>query len=1164
MSDFVHLHVHSHFSLLNGLTKIKPLVKAFKKRGFKAATLTDYGSMYGAIKFYEECLKQDIKPIIGFEAFVAPRSMHDKDPEKDKDVYNIILLAENYDGYRNLMKITSEGHLHGFFNEKPRVDKELLKTYSKNIIALSGPIEGEIQQLLLKNKIEEAKRVALEYNEIFGQDNFYLELQDHPAIEGQLSVNTKLIELSKDTGIPLVVTRDVHYLDPEHAEAQDILLCIGKGWKVGYTNREDYRHVDRSLNTGDDIASRFRHVKEAIENTGKIADRINIEIELNNWHFAPVDLPEGKTADDHLRDESYRLAPSFYPDMGSEVSERIDYELDIIKTKGYSPYFICVADYVEYAKANGIVESTRGSAAGSLVSFVLGITTVDPLRFKLPFERFLNPFRPSPPDIDTDFADDRREEMIEYVTKKYGADRVAQIITFGTMAARASVRDVGRALGFSYSFCDQVAKLIPQGAQGFPMTVKRAIDEEPDLGKLYETNDDVKKLLNFAQTVEGCARHTSIHAAGVVISPTPLTDFTPIQRESGGDKIVTQFEMKTVEAAGVLKNDFLGIRNLAILGNAVEIVKATTGDDVDIYNLPLDDALVFEMLARGETMGVFQLSGSGMTRWLKELKPNRIEDIMAMVALYRPGPMEAIPEYIHRKYNPEAVKYLDPRLEEILSASYGLLVYQDDVMLTAMKLAGYNWMEADKFRKAMGKKIPEEMAKQKEKFFKGCKEIGKVPQDIINELWRAIEPFAAYGFNKAHAASYGIVAYQTAFMKAHYPVQFMTSVLKSEFGDSEKVSAIVNECNRMGIKVLPPDVNESFKNFAMVSKQGEDGRIRFGLNAVKNVGANISEVIFRERKEHGKYTSLENILERVQHKDMNKKSVESLVKVGAFDAFGYDRGVLLNNTENILNFLRHLKENAITNQGSLFSGTAIDIGSKVTLKSSPDATMIEKLNWEKDLLGIYVSSHPLTPFETALEGAVSPIIESEDHPRDEWIVLGGVIDKLTKKITKKGSIMMFVTLQDRSGSVELLVFPKKYEETKFVWEERKVVCVVGKTPRDSGDNKVFVENVYTLTKENAEQIARQVQLGKATQGGKDRKKKKERKKKVVTLLLSQEEVKEFANPLKEVFEKFVGDIEVYVRVGSNMIKTQARVDNSEAFQEKVEEVIGKGKILIGE
>ncbi|MBP9732604.1 MAG: DNA polymerase III subunit alpha, partial [Candidatus Magasanikbacteria bacterium] len=520
MSDFVHLHVHSHYSLLNGLTKVKALVKAAKKMGFKALALTDYGSMYGAIEFYQACLDNEIKPIVGFEAYIAPRGMMDKDPELDKQLYRLILLAENFEGYQNLMKLSSEGHLDGFFNGKPRIDKELLRKRAQGIIALSGPIEGEIPQLIKKGDISRAQKVIEEYSTIFGKNNFFLELQDHPGIEGQVQVNTNLIQLSKETGVGLVVTRDVHYLHTEDAEAQDILRCIAEGWKVDYTNREDYRQVDRSFNSSADITSRFRHVPEAIENTVKIAERIDLQIPLNVWHFAPIEVPQGKTYDEHLRDEAYRCVGNFYNPVTEEITKRIEYELDVIKTKGYSPYFLCVADYVGYAKKVGIVESTRGSAAGSLVSYVLGITTVDPMRFKLPFERFLNPFRPSAPDIDTDFADDRREEMIEYVTKKYGADRVAQIITFGTMAARASVRDVGRALGYSYSFCDQVSKLIPQGAQGFPMTIERALKEEPDLKKIYDANPQVKRLLDLAQKVEGCARHTSIHAAGVVISPT--------------------------------------------------------------------------------------------------------------------------------------------------------------------------------------------------------------------------------------------------------------------------------------------------------------------------------------------------------------------------------------------------------------------------------------------------------------------------------------------------------------------------------------------------------------------------------------------------------------------------------------------------------------------
>ncbi|MFA6427077.1 MAG: DNA polymerase III subunit alpha [Candidatus Magasanikbacteria bacterium] len=1147
--DFVHLHVHSHYSLLNGLTQIKPLVKAAKERGFSSLALTDYGSLYGAIEFYEQCNKQGLKPIIGLEMYIAPRSLHDKDLEKDKDIYHLILLAENFYGYQNLLKISSIGHLEGFFNGKPRVDKKILKEYSKNIIALSGPIEGEIPQLIKQNRIEEAKNLACEFETIFGKNNFYLELQDHPAIEGQLDVNTKLIQLSKETGIPLVVTRDVHYLSQDESEAQDVVRCISEGWKVPERNREDRRHIDRSLNTAKDIASRFRHVPEALENTVHIADRVGIEITLNKWNFASIELPEHKTADDVLRDMAFEKIEHFYNPVTQEVKDRVEYELDIIKTKGYSPYFLCVSDYVHYAKSHGIVQTTRGSAAGSLVSYVIGITTVDPIRFKLPFERFLNPHRPSPPDIDTDFADDRRDDMIAYVTGKYGADKVAQIITFGTMAARASARDVGRALGLSYSFCDQVAKLIPMGSQGFPMTIERALIEEPDLKKLYESNPDVKRLLDLAQKVEGNARHTSIHAAGVVIAPRPLTDFTPIQRETGGEKVITQYEMHAVEAAGLLKMDFLGIRNLSILGKAVEIVEKTLGEHVDVYTLPLDDTSTFEMLARGETMGTFQLGGSGMTRWLKELKPTTIDDIMAMVALYRPGPMESIPEYIRRKHNPEVIDYLDPRMKKYLEASFGLLVYQDDVILTAIELAGYDWTEADKFRKAIGKKIPEEMEKQKIKFYQGCRDHGNLPQQKIDELWRLIEPFAAYGFNKAHAASYGTVAYQTAYMKAHYPVQYMTAVLQAEAGDAEKVAAIVHECHRMNIEVLPPDVNESFRNFAMVSKPGEPGRIRFGLSAIKNLGEHISEVIYREKREHGPYTSLEDLSERIDDKDLNKKSLESLIQAGAMDCFGYDRGLLLNNIENLLSFVRQVREKRVTNQNSLFAGTEIALDNKVLLKPGPNATMDEKLVWEKNLLGLYVSSHPFAYYETVLRGRITPLSEMEEFPRDSTLTVGGVIDSLKKKITKKGDIMMFATMQDQTGSIELLVFPRTYEESKHVWKEGNVICVWGKTPKEEGDNKIFVEKAYEINKQNISEIAKFFSIN---QNGKNVKPESSKR---VIISLSQEELKTHADDLKKIFGAHPGEYALYIKVGGRVIRTQSQVLWSEKFNYSLHDII---------
>lgn len=1157
--DFTHLHVHSHYSLLNGLVQIKPLVKVAKDRGFSALALTDYGSMYGAMEFYQECQKEGIKPIIGFEAYVAPRGRHDKDIQLDKNLYHLILLAENYTGYRNLIQLSSLGHLEGFFNERPRIDKELLRQYHEGIIALSGDIDGEIAQLILTDKYDEAKKTAEELNSIFGVDNFYLELQDHPAIEGQMTVNTKIVQLAKETNIPMVVTRDVHYLDYSDAEAQDVLRCISEGWKVGQGEREDFRQVDRSFNTAKDISSRFRHVPEAISNTGKIADRINIEIELNKWHFAPVDLPAGKTANDVLGDNVLKNVNNYYPVMTEEIKNRIQYELDVIQKKGYSPYFLCVADFVKYAKDHGIVETTRGSAAGSVVSYVLGITTVDPIRFKLPFERFLNPQRPSPPDIDTDFADDRRDEMIQYVTNKYGKDKVAQIITFGTMAARASARDVGRALGLSYSFCDQVAKLIPMGSQGFHMTIGRALKEEPDLKKIYDTNPDVKRLLDLAQKVEGCARHTSIHAAGVVISPTTLTEFTPVQYETGGSRLTTQYDMHAVESAGLLKMDFLGIRNLAILGKAVEFVEKITGEKIDIYKLPLDDKDTFAMLTRGETMGTFQLGGSGMTRWLKELKPTTIDDIMAMVALYRPGPMDSIPEYVKRKNNPELTEYLDERMKSYLETSFGLLVYQDDVLLTAIHLAGYDWVEADKFRKAIGKKIPAEMEKQKKKFFDGCKQFGKLPEIKIHRLWELIEPFAAYGFNKAHAASYGTVAYQTSYMKAHYPVQYMSAVLQAEAGDADKVAAIVFECGRLNIEVLPPDINESFRNFAMVSKPGDPGRIRFGLLGIKNVGEHICEVIYQERKKNGQYKSLEDFLKRVSDKDLNKKSLESLIQCGALDSFGIDRGILFANSENLLAYVREGRDKNITNQHSLFSGTDIALDSKVRINDAPVATMDEKLAWEKNLLGLYVSSHPFKYFQEVMKKALTPLAEMEDFKRDEWVIVGGVVDSLKKKITKKGAIMMFAVLQDVSGSIELMVFPKTYEKTQDIWKEGNIVCIVGKTPKEEGDNKIFVEKASILTKDNALQVANQLSYGMSVKDYAPQMQEKS-----IVISLTKHELKDKADSLKTIFASNPGEYLVYIKVGQSTIRAQASVDWNSITSGQLDDVIGKDRVQVFE
>lgn len=1186
MSDFVHLHVHSHYSLLDGLPKINELVSHAKKLGYKSLALTDHGNLYGAIEFYECCQKEGIKPIIGMEAYLAPDSRFDKD--KDDRYYHLIILALNYTGYKNLMKLSSLAHTEGFYY-KPRIDKELLKQYHDGLVGSSACYSGEIPRILRKeNNYAKAKKTALEYQEIFGAENFYLEMMDLPALEGQMELNTKLVQLSKDTGIPLIVTRDSHYLNSEDAEAQDILTCIRDGRTLEEENRLTMNEFDCSLAPAKEIISRFKHAPEAITNTVKIAERVDLKLELNKWHFPAIEIPAGKTADEYLREQVYEKLPKLI-EMTEDVKKRAEYELKIIADKGYSPYFLTVADYMGYARGHNIMVTTRGSAAGSIVSFALGIVMDNPLFFKLPFERFLNPFRPSPPDIDADFADDRRDEMIAYVTKKYGADKVAQIITFGTMMARGAVRDVGRALGYAYSFCDQVAKLIPFGAQGFHMTIAKALDLEPELKKLYDKNAEARRLLDLAQKVEGCARHTSMHAAGVVISPTPLTDFTPVQLETGGERVTTQYEMHSVEAAGVLKMDFLGIRNLSILGHAVEIIAKTTGQKIDVYNLyPWDDKKTYEMLARGETVGVFQLSGSGMTRYLKELKPSSIFDIMAMVALFRPGPMDSIPDYIHRKHHPELIQYEDPRMKDYLDQSLGLIVYQDDVLLTAINLAGYNWEEADKFRKAMGKKIPEEMAKQKEKFYKGAREFGKLPEEKINKLWERIEPFAAYGFNKAHAASYAVVAYQTAYLKANFPVQYMTAVLIAESGDVDKVPEIIHECERMGIKVLPPDINESFKNFAMISPsaggskspleggapEGQGGvrslssldytspppsrgetapaHIRFGLNGIKNLGEHIAEVIYRERKENGKYKNLENFLTRVKDKDLNKKSLESLAKCGALDSFGHDRGLLTANIENILAFVRQTHDHGSVNQNSLFAGTAIDVASKLQLAAAPAATEAEKLAWEKELLGLYVTAHPFARYEKIMKDILVPLKDLSSQSRNQWVVVGGMIDSTKKKITRSGKPMMFAKILDTTGNLELLIFPKTYETTADVWIEGKPVCVVGRTSEEEGDDKLFVEKAYVLTPENAPALARQMTIG---QNKTFRPAEKTLPNNSFEIVLSAEQIKTKAEAIKSILKKYPGNRPVVLNVGGKIIKTSYTVDGSEVMREELKAII---------
>ncbi|MCW1310040.1 MAG: DNA polymerase III subunit alpha, partial [Candidatus Parvarchaeota archaeon] len=833
MAEFVHLHVHTEYSLLDGLPKIPDLVRFAKSLNMTALAITDHGVMYGAIEFYKECKSANIKPLIGIEAYTVNKDHHIKEGKEDKENHHLILIAKNYQGYKNLMKLTTIAHLEGFYY-RPRFDKKTLEKYKDGLICLSACIQGEIGEALVAGNYEKAKNVATWYQELFGED-FYLEIQRHhpadfinkasqPEIKQALRQSQKeeeiwnqgIIKLSRELGIPIVATNDVHYLTQKDAIAQDVLVCISTAKNVSDINRLRYVDIPTlHFTSEEEMRELFIDIPEAVENTKKIADKVDIEIELGKWHFPNIELPENKTAPEYLREICYQKINDKYPQADEEIKQRLEYELDVIIKRGYAPYFLMLADLVNWCSKRGIITNTRGSAAGSLVSYIIGITTVDPIKYGLPFERFLNPYRPKPPDIDLDIADNRREELINYVVEKYGNDKVAQICTFGRMLARAAIRDVGRVLGFPYAVPDRIAKMVPPGSQGFPMTLEKALQVSPELKESYEKESHTKQIIDLAMQIEGNARHASVHAAGIVVSPTEMTDYCPLQFEPNGTKVITQYEMHACVDIGLVKFDILGIRNLSILNAAVEIIQKETGDKIDLSKIPLDDKKTFEMLARGETMGVFQLGGSGMTKWLKELKPNRIEDLMIMIALFRPGPMANIPEFIARKNKKAKVTYFHPKMEKILEKSYGLLVYQEDVLFTAIELAGYNWETVDKLRTAIGKKIPEEMAKQHDIFVEGCQKYSGLSKDEAEKIWSLFVPFQGYGFNKAHAASYGIVSYQTAYLKAHWPVEYMTALLTAESGDTDKVVEGIAECKRMGIIVLPPDINKSGSGFTI-------------------------------------------------------------------------------------------------------------------------------------------------------------------------------------------------------------------------------------------------------------------------------------------------------------------------------------------------------------
>ncbi len=1093
---FTHLHLHSHYSLLDGLSKIDDIIDKVKELGMDSAAITDHGTMYGVIEFYEKCKANGIKPIIGCEVYEATRTMEDKTPNLDAKRFHLILLVKNQQGYKNLVKIVTESHLRGFYY-KPRVDFELLEKYSDGLIAMTACLQGRIPYLLISNKKEEAEAMALKYEKIFGKGNFYLEIQDHPNIPEQAKANQMMIELSKKTGIPLVATNDSHYVNKDDEEAQDVLMLINTGADINNKERLSMRGDDFSIRSGEDMAEVFKNVPEAIANTQKIVEQCNLELKLGEFKLPSFDVPEGKTTESYLRELCYlgiekkydihseelksivekalkgkeiKLEEIVDPKL-KEIIERMEYELSVINRTGFSGYFLIVQDFVNWAKNNRIVVGPgRGSAGGSIIAFLSNITNVDPLRYNLYFQRFLNPDRISPPDIDLDFTDKRRDEVINYVAEKYGRNRVAQIITFGTMAAKASIRDVGRALGYQYSYCDRIAKMIPLG-----FDLKDALEKVDEFKTLYESDTEAERLIDLALKIEGCARHASTHACGVVIARNPLDDSVPTQHPTQDETgIVTQYEMHAVESMGLLKMDFLGLKNLTIIEETLKRIYAVRGINVDIDRIPLDDPKTFKLLQDGDCVGVFQLESDGMRRYVKQLKPTEIEDIIALVALYRPGPMQHIPEYIKGKHQIKEVKYMHPLLKPILENTYGIPVYQEQIMRIAQDLAGFTLAEADILRKAIGKKIEKLLMEQKDKFVNGMKK-NKIDERIAVELWHWIEPFARYSFNKSHAACYAIIAYQTAYLKANYPVEYMAALLTADGSDLERISILIEECKKMKIEVLPPDINESFSNFSVVP---EKNQIRFGLSAIKNVGYNIVELIVNERKKNGHFKTIEDFVSRVDSKVLNKKSLESLTRAGAFDNLK-ERNQILSNLEKLLDWSKKNQKIKESGQRGLFdNSTSVSFSNGITLDQVEPANDYEKLTWEKELLGLYISGHPLEKYRGMLEAqtvSIKKIVNDLNgtatghrnpfekyYLNGEMVTIGGIITTIKKIMTKKGDPMMFIKVQDLTETIEVVVFPSMIEKNPYAFVENKIVTITGRTDTKDGMPKVIASEVEEI------------------------------------------------------------------------------------------------------
>jgi DNA polymerase III subunit alpha len=1039
---FSHLHVHTEFSLLDGMCRIPQLVKRVKELGMNSVAITDHGSMYGAIDFYQEAKNAGIKPIIGCELYVALNDRRGRSAV-DKSSGHVVLLAKNLTGYRNLMQLTSKAHLEGFYY-KPKIDHALMVQHHEGLIALSACMSGEIPSLVLQNRLSEAREMARWYKDLFG--DFYLEIQRNPMPELE-KINRELIAISRELEIPLAATNDVHYIYREDAAIHDILLCIGTNATVNDEKRMKMSGDFIYLKTPQEMAEAYQDIPEAIENTQRIADMCDLKLDFSRLHLPEIELPPGKNAQQYLSDLCREGFKKYYPDPTPEVVQRLDYELDVIEKTQFANYFLVVWDMLSYARKKGILVGVRGSAAASIVLHCLGITAVDPIEHKLVFERFLNIERKEMPDIDSDFEDYRRQEVIDYVTHKYGADHVAQIITFGTLGARAAIRDVGRALGMTYGDVDRVARLIPFGVG---MTLDRAIEENAELKEIYQADAIIRKLVDTARKVEGISRHASTHAAGVVISKDPLTLHVPLQQVSkseGSGQVMTQYSMDNIAKIGLLKMDFLGLANLTILAKARDIITANRGIEFDLYRLPMDDARTFNLLSAGETTGVFQLESAGMRRYIKDLKPTCFSDIAAMVALYRPGPMEHIPKFIRSKHGDEEITYPHPALEKILEETYGVIVYQDQVLFIVREFAGYSLGQADIFRKAMGKKIVEVMLKEKSNFISGAKKLGYT-EEIANTIFSLIEPFAGYAFNKAHSVSYALIAYQTAYLKANYPSEYMTAFLAGNSDDLEKMGIAIAECRRLGIAVRPPDINVSEVSFSLEdSGNQEKPAIRFGLAAIKNVGPGAIEPLLAERKKNGPFKSIEDFCRRLDSQTANRRVIESLIKAGALDKLG-NRGILFNNVERIISLAQTEQKMRNTGQSTMFDlfGQSAAVPMSALELTGEDVSAKEKLAWEKELMGVYLSEHPFAQYVKLIDTDNTTLPSQINAELDgQTVTMVGMVETVRQLTTTRDhKPFCSAMMGDDAATIEVMVWPRIFEDTKDLWAEGNFLRIEGK------------------------------------------------------------------------------------------------------------------------